>query len=204
MEKSGLEYPVKIVVIGGSAGSLEVLFRLLPLLDKNVSVPILIVLHRRSTADSSLSELLGSKTILPLQEADDKDPILPGHIYLAPSDYHLLVGKDLDLSLDYSEKVNFSRPSLDVTFETVADVYGPAAVGIILSGANEDGTAGLLAIKKAGGLVIAQDPGTAQIPIMPENVINKVAIDAVYGIDEIAGFINGLNTSGSGLHNSVR
>ena len=204
MEKSGLENPVKIVVIGGSAGSLEVLFRLLPLLDKNVSVPILIVLHRRSTADSSLSELLGSKTILPLQEADDKDPILPGHIYLAPSDYHLLVGKDLDLSLDYSEKVNFSRPSLDVTFETVADVYGPAAVGIILSGANEDGTAGLLAIKKAGGLVIAQDPGTAQIPIMPENVINKVAIDAVYGIDEIAGFINGLNTSGSGPHNSVR
>ncbi|MCE7038855.1 chemotaxis protein CheB [Dyadobacter sp. CY312] len=196
MEESGVKNPVKIVVIGGSAGSLEVLFRLLPLLTKNLSVPILIILHRRSTADSSLSDLLGSKTTLPLQEADDKDQILPGNIYLAPADYHLLVEKDFTLSLDYSEKVNFSRPSLDVTFETVADVYGRSAVGIILSGANEDGTAGLLAIKKAGGLVIAQDPETAQMPVMPQNVINFIGVDFIYGIEEIANYINGLNTSG--------
>lgn len=196
MEESGVKNPVKIVVIGGSAGSLEVLFRLLPLLTKNLSVPILIILHRRSTADSSLSDLLGSKTTLPLQEADDKDQILPGNIYLAPSDYHLLVENDFTLSLDYSEKVNFSRPSLDVTFETVADVYGRSAVGIILSGANEDGTAGLQAIKKAGGLVIAQDPETAQMPVMPQNVINFIGVDFIYGIEEIANYINGLNTSG--------
>lgn len=196
MEESDVKNPVKIVVIGGSAGSLEVLFRLLPLLTKNLSVPILIILHRRSTADSSLSDLLGSKTALPLQEADDKDQILPGNIYLAPSDYHLLVENDFTLSLDYSEKVNFSRPSLDVTFETVADVYGGSAVGIILSGANEDGTAGLLAIKKAGGLVIAQDPETAQVPVMPQNVINFIGVDFIYGIEEIANYINGLNTSG--------
>ncbi|HEV7379500.1 MAG TPA: chemotaxis protein CheB, partial [Dyadobacter sp.] len=156
MEKSGVISVNKIIVIGGSAGSLEVLFQLLPLLRDDIYASILIVLHRRSSTESSLSELLANKCNLPLTEAEDKDIIQPGHIYLAPSDYHLLVEKDNTLSLDDSEKVNYSRPSLDVTFESAADVYGASVTGIVLSGANDDGTLGLLAIQRAGGTVIVQ------------------------------------------------
>jgi two-component system chemotaxis response regulator CheB len=193
MEKSGVTRLIETVVIGGSAGSLEVLFKLLPLLKASLSVSILIVLHRRSSGDSSLSELLNSKTVLPLREAEDKDVILPGHIYLAPSDYHLLVEKNHTLSLDYSEKVNYSRPSLDVTMEAVADVFGPAAAGIILSGANEDGTMGLQFIKDAGGIAIAQDPQTALIAVMPQNAIDHMPVDHVLNTAQMATFINELN-----------
>lgn len=192
MEKSGLGSPVQVVVLGGSSGSLEVLFKLLPGLKPELAVPIIIVLHRRYSSESSLSELLAFKTNLPLHEVEDKDPILPGHIYLAPANYHLLVEADLSLSLDYSEKVHFSRPSIDVTFETAADVYGSGAAGIILSGANEDGTRGLLAIKNAGGLVIAQNPDTARTALMPQSAINHVAVDHILEIDELTNFINNL------------
>lgn len=190
MEKSSVNSGVKVIAIGGSAGSLEVLFQLLPLLRDDIKVSILIVLHRRNSADSSLSELLASKCHLPLHEADDKDVIQAGHIYLAPSDYHLLVEKDHTLSLDDSEKVNYSRPSLDVTFESAADVYGPALTGIVLSGANDDGTLGLQAIKKMGGTIIVQDPETAQIPIMPQNALTHLAIDHIFSIRQMAEYIN--------------
>jgi two-component system chemotaxis response regulator CheB len=190
MEKNRVRHLFKTVVIGGSAGSLEVLFQLLPLLRRDLSASIIIVLHRRSIGDSTLSELLGTKTVIPLQEAEDKDPLLAGHIYLAPSDYHLLVENNYTLSLDYSEKVNFSRPSLDVTFESAADVFGRDAVGIILSGANEDGTEGLRMLKKSGGVVIAQNPETAQIPVMPLNAINNIDVDHIFDIEQMADFIN--------------
>ena len=192
MEKNSINQPVKIVVIGGSAGSLEVLFRLLPQLRADLSVSIIIVLHRRSSGDSTLPDLLATKTMLPLHEVEDKDTILPGHIYLAPSDYHLLIEKDQTFSLDYSEKINFSRPSLDVTFESVADIYGIAVAGIILSGANEDGTKGLQAIKNAGGIIIAQQPGTAQMPLMPQHAIAYLGIDLIFTVGEMVGFVNGL------------
>ncbi|WP_221391733.1 chemotaxis protein CheB [Dyadobacter sp. NIV53] len=192
MEENSLNLPVEIVVIGGSAGSLEVLFKLLPLLRPDLSLSIIIILHRRNSGDSSLAELLSTKTTLPLNEVEDKDAILPGYIYLAPSDYHLLIEKDYTFSLDYSEKINFSRPSIDVTFESAADIYGSSMAGIILSGANEDGTKGLKAIKNAGGITIAQNPDTAQMPLMPQHAISHVGIESVLTVREIAGFINGL------------
>lgn len=190
MEKNSVGNGSGVVVIGGSAGSLEVLFRLLPLLKVNITPAVILVLHRRSTGDSSLSNLLSSKTILPLNEAEDKDIISPGRIYLAPSDYHLLIEKDYTFSLDYSEKINFSRPSLDVTFEAAADVYGPRATGIILSGANEDGTAGLKVLQAAGGVVIAQDPVTAQMPLMPDTAIKSLIVDHIFNLVEMAEYIN--------------
>jgi len=192
MEKNSLNRHFKTIVIGGSAGSLEVLFRLLPKLRADLKIAVIIVLHRRNSGDSSLSELLSTKSSIPTQEVEDKDPILPGNIYLAPSDYHLLTEKNFTFSLDYSEKINFSRPSLDVTFESAADVYGPSLIGIILSGANEDGTKGLLTIKNNGGIIIAQEPKTAQMPLMPQYAIDHTAIDYIFGIDEMADFINGL------------
>lgn len=192
MEENHLNHTCEFLLIGGSAGSLEVLFRLLPLLRPDLPFPVALVLHRRNSADSSLSGLLGSKTLNPTHEVEDKEPVTPGTIYLAPADYHLLIEKDRTFALDYSEKINFSRPSIDVTFESAADVYGPGLVAILLSGANEDGTHGLMAVKRAGGMVIVQNPDTAQMPFMPHYALTHLHIDHVFDTTQMAGFINAL------------
>lgn len=190
MEETHLADDFKIVVIGGSAGSLSVLFEILPVLSDRILAAIVLVLHRKNSSDSSLSELLASKTTLPTVEIDDKDSILPGHIYLAPADYHLLLEKNHLFSLDSSEKINFSRPSLDVTYESAADAFGPAVIGILLSGSNEDGTAGLRAVKDAGGLTVVQKPSTAQMPFMPQHAIDNLKVDKILSTNEIAEFLN--------------
>ena len=192
MEENRINPDSKALVIGGSAGSLQVLFSLLPLLKSNLTFPVIIVLHRRYHADSSLSDLLGTKTFAPTHEVEDKDVIRPGHIYLAPADYHLLVEKTLTFSLDYSEKVNFSRPSIDVTFESASEAYGPALSALLLSGANEDGTKGLAFVKQQGGTTIVQNPDTAQMPFMPHHALTHTQIDHVFDVQQMAEFINNL------------
>lgn len=192
MEENYLNHTCEFLLIGGSAGSLEVLFRLLPLLRADLPFPMALVLHRRNSADSSLSGLLGSKTLNPTHEVEDKDPVTPGTIYLAPADYHLLIEHDRTFSLDYSEKINFSRPSIDVTFESAAEVYGSGLVAILLSGANEDGTNGLTAVKRAGGMVVVQNPDTAQMPFMPHYALTHLPVDYVFDTLQMAGFINAL------------
>ena len=181
-----------IVVIGGSTGSIEVLLKLLPTLQVPLPVALIIVLHRKNTADSALANLLSVKTAIPLKEIDDKDVLAPGNIYLAPADYHVLIERDGTFSLDDSEKINYSRPSIDVTFESAADVYGPSLTGILLSGANADGTNGLKAIKKAGGTTIVQQPETAQVAFMPQQAILNAPIDFIFNVQEITRFINSL------------
>lgn len=193
MEENDVKNRFKAVVIGGSAGSLSVLFEVFPALKAKLNVAIILVLHRKYSGDSSLSDLLSTKTSLPTKEIDDKDSILPGHIYLAPADYHLLVEKDYTFSLDISEKINFSRPSLDVTFESAADTFDSSLVAILLSGSNDDGTAGLKAVKNAGGFIIAQKPESAQMAYMPQNAINNLEIDAILDSKGISDFINKLN-----------
>ncbi|MVM31768.1 chemotaxis protein CheB [Spirosoma sp. HMF4905] len=183
----------KIVLIGGSTGSIDVLLKLLPALPPTLSFALIIVLHRKNTSDSTLANLFSLKTNLPLKEVDDKDSIVPGMIYLAPADYHLLIEQDGTFSLDDSEKVNYSRPSIDVTFESTADVYGPSLVGILLSGANADGTNGLSAIKRAGGVTIVQQPETAQVAFMPQQAILSAPIDFVLNIQELISFVKALN-----------
>jgi two-component system chemotaxis response regulator CheB len=193
MEETDLKDNPKTVIIGGSAGSLAVLFEIFPALQADLKPAIILVLHRKYSGDSSLSDLFSSKTTLPTKEIEDKDTILPGRIYLAPADYHLLIEKNRLFSLDVSEKINFSRPSLDVTFESAADAFGPSLVAILLSGSNNDGTAGLVAVKKAGGIVIAQKPETAQMPYMPQHAINNLAIDFILDAGEISAYINGMD-----------
>lgn len=193
MEENDVKRDLKVVVIGGSAGSLSVLFEIFPALSPDLNTTIILVLHRKNSADSALSDLLATKTVIPTKEVEDKDPILPGNIYLAPADYHLLIEKDYTFSLDYSEKINFSRPSLDVTFESAADVFGPSLTAILLSGANEDGTAGLTTVKQSGGFIVAQKPETAQMPFMPQYAIAHTDIDMVLDVKEITDFINLLN-----------
>ncbi|GAB2763384.1 chemotaxis protein CheB [Rhabdobacter roseus] len=192
MEENRLTPPCRAVVVGGSSGSIEVLLHLLPALAPRVPLVMIIVLHRKNSSDSTLLDILALKSALPLREVEDKDPIQPGNIYLAPADYHLLLEKQQLFSLDDSEKVNFSRPSLDVTFESAAEVYGPALVGILLSGANSDGTNGLTAIKKAGGVTVAQLPETAQAGYMPQYAILHTVVDHILDVAGLIRFLNSL------------
>lgn len=193
MAESKLMPTCNVVLIGGSTGSIDVLLKLLPALQSSLSFALIIILHRKNTADSTLANLFSLKTSLPLKEVDDKDVIEPGTIYLAPADYHLLIEQDGTFSLDDSEKINYSRPSIDVTFESAADVYGPSLVGILLSGANADGTNGLNAIKRAGGISVVQQPDTAQVAFMPQQAILSAPIDYVLDIQEMIEFVNALN-----------
>lgn len=180
----------KALIIGGSAGSLEVLLKILPSLELTISFPIVIVIHRKHGADSLLPDLLASRTKLRVKEADEKEPLLAGTIYVAPSDYHLLVEQDHTFSMDYSEKVNFSRPAIDVTFQTAAEVYGKNLVVVLLSGSNADGTNGMLSVKEWGGTTVIQNPGSAQVPYMPQQAANKVHIDHILNAEDMGEFIN--------------
>ena len=180
------------LVIGGSAGSLDVLLRALPVLDETLTFPIIIVIHRKHGSDSLLPDLLSSRTRLKVKEVDEKEAILPGTIYIAPSDYHLLIEQDHTFSLDYSEKINYSRPSIDVTFQTAAEVYKTKLACLLLSGSNSDGVNGLKSVKNWGGMALIQDPESAQVSYMPAQAQLHVKIDEVLRIENIGEFINSL------------
>ena len=124
-------------------------------------------------------DVLSGRTEYTVKEADDKDELLPGTIYLAPADYHVLIEKDKTVTLDDSEKINFSRPSIDVAFEAAAEVYGKSLVCLLLSGANSDGVLGLKAAKKLGAFIAVQDPLTAEVPFMPKEAMENVNVDLV-------------------------
>jgi two-component system chemotaxis response regulator CheB len=184
--------PVKLIVIGGSAGSLQVILNLLAGFPPDFQVSILIVLHRNGIFDSSLEELFSSRTSALVKEVEEKEPVLPGTIYICPADYHVLLEKDHSFSLDYSERVNYSRPSIDVTFRSAADSFGEELIGVLLSGGNADGAEGLEYIKGKGGMVIVQDPATAEVPYMPAQAVLKGYVDFIVPAVELPAFIGGL------------
>ncbi len=182
----------EVLIIGGSAGSLEVLLKVLPLLNTDLEFAIILVLHRKSGKDSMLTELLSHKTEIPVKELEEKEKIIKGTIYIVPPNYHLLIENDRTFSLDASEKVNFSRPSIDVTFESAAEVFEEKLTCLLLSGSNKDGTNGLLKVKEYGGKVIVQQPDSAKVPYMPEYAIAEVETDAILQTEEMADYINKL------------
>lgn len=182
----------RLIVIGGSSGSLDALMVILPALKKDFSIPVVVVLHRSSSADNGLTELLAGKTRLQVKEADEKDLLQPGWIYLAPPDYHLLVEANGSVSLDASEKVQYSRPSIDVTFTSAAPVYGSGLTAVLLSGANADGAQAMLLVEKYGGRTMVQDPTDALVAYMPEQAILLGAAAAVLPASQIAGLLNQL------------
>lgn len=155
------------VVIGASAGAVQALLKVLPALPATYPIPILVVVHVPSDRDNALVGLFADKCLLKVKEAEEKEPALGGTIYFAPSDYHLLVEQDGTLSLSSDEPVHHSRPAIDVLFQSAADAWGEALAGIILTGANHDGAAGLRAIVEAGGAAIVEDPASAEMPAMP-------------------------------------
>lgn len=193
MEKNALNNKCQVLLIGGSAGSLEVLSVILPQLQAIKSFSIFLILHRKSVEDSTLENLIGIKTLIPLEKVEDKIAIKLGHIYVAPSDYHLLFEKNNYLSLDVSEKVNYSRPSIDVSFESAAVAYGSKCTGILLSGANADGTLGLKAIQQMGGTIIVQNPEQAIMPFMPQNALSNLIPNHVLEISGLLQYINAID-----------
>lgn len=160
-----------IIVIGGSSGSIPVLMDIIDALPEAFGIPIVIVVHRLKNVKSELKTVLSQTR--DIKEPDDKEPLKGGYIYLTPQNYHLLVEDNKTFSLDYSELINHSRPAIDVTFMSVADVYKSKTLGILLSGANADGAEGMAHICSQGGCAIAQDPQTAQYGTMPEAAIKK-------------------------------
>lgn len=164
----------ELVVIGGSAGALEPLFEILAALPSGGTPPVAIVLHLPRKGPSRLVETLAARSTCPVREAEDKAPLEPGVVYVAPVDYHLLVDDGPSFALSLEDPVEFSRPSIDVLFESAADVLGPRVAGVLLSGANADGARGLGAIARAGGATLVQAPTHASSPAMPKAALASV------------------------------
>lgn len=186
MEKKG------VIVIGGSAGSISVIIQLLPHIPADFPFAIVIVLHRKATSEYHLDEVFDKKCKLPVSEIEDKVKIENRRVYLAPGDYHLLVDTQFNFCLDSCEKVNYSRPSIDVTFDSIARVYKENCIGILLSGANGDGAAGLKRIKQMGGVTIVQTPESAEMATMPLAAINMFKPDMIADIPDMIGMFNDL------------
>ena len=194
MEENKVISKCKVVIVGGSAGSLNSLMHILPNLPKLISFALVIVLHRKSSDDLTLEELLKVKSSVPVKIIEDKIPFEAGFLYVAPSNYHLLFEKNDTLALDTSEKVNYSRPSIDVSFESAAEVYGSSLIGILLSGSNADGTEGMKAIQKSDGLIVIQDPLSADMPFMPKHAIVNTKPDYILNNEEILNFLISINS----------
>src|SRR5688572_23588732 len=184
--------PVRLITIGGSAGSLQPILKTLGFLKAPYSIPVLLVLHRTLDFDSSLAELLSIKTKLIPREIEEKDKIEPGMVYICPADYHVLIERDHTFSLDESEKVNFSRPSIDVVFKSAAEALQRELVCVLLSGANADGAKGLSLAKSLGSITVVQSPEDAQVPFMPQQALKLMEADHVLDSNQIAGFLNSL------------
>ncbi len=184
------------VVMGVSAGGLHALETVLPQLPADFSLPVMIVQHRTRTSDDFLLRFLDELCLLRIVEAEDKVGVQKGYIYLAPPGYHLQVEMDRSLSLSVDPPVNWSRPSVDVLFETAADVYRDKLVGVVLTGANRDGSAGLARIKQLGGLGVIQDPETAEAPQMPQGAIDVAGGDRILSLVRIGQFLATLKNEG--------
>ncbi len=182
--------------MGASAGGLTALQAVLAPLPADFCLPILIVQHRWPAEDDLMAFTLNASCDLKVKEAESNELIQGGYVYLAPANYHLLVEPDRSLVLSVDEKVCYSRPSIDVLFESAADVYGAALIGVLLTGANHDGTAGLKKIKQMGGLTIAQDPATAEVDVMPNSAIRENVVDNVLSLSQIASCLTQLSQQG--------
>ena len=185
----------KVVVIGCSAGGFTLVFDIISKLPKNFPLPVIVVIHRSRKHKSSIEELLNNKSKVIVKVANDKDQLKRGHVYFAPSDYHLLLEPDETLTLDCSEPILFSRPSIDVTFQSVADVYNEQVIAILLSGANADGAAGICYIHDRKGFTIVQDPESAEVRTMPEAAISRCGTDLILNNWEIFSFMDNLATT---------
>lgn len=187
--------PAPAVVIGGSAGAVQALLRILPELPADYPAPVLVVVHVPPDRENALVPLFQGRCRVAVKEAEDKEPALPGVVYFAPSDYHLLAETDGGLSLSSDELVNMSRPAIDVLFESAADAFGPSLTAVVLTGANQDGARGLKAVLAAGGSAIVEDPVGAYASAMPTAALEACPAAAVMNLDAIASHLSQLRTA---------
>ncbi|HJQ36259.1 MAG TPA: chemotaxis protein CheB [Thermoanaerobaculia bacterium] len=178
----------ELIVLGCSMGGMKALQEILEFLPEEFPLPMVIVQHRYRTSNESLPAFFRRHSKLNVVDADDKQWIRRGTVYLAPADYHLLVDRG-ELSLSVDARVEYSRPSIDVLFESAANAYGSGVIGVVLTGANADGARGAAAIKKRGGFVVVQDPKTAEAPAMPEAAIAAARVDRILPLERIGPFL---------------
>ena len=176
---------IQAIVIGASTGGVDALLKLLSGLPERFCLPVITVLHMPDNRKSKLIEIFQSRSALPVREAADKAAIEPGVVYFAAPGYHLSIETDRTFSLSCEASVHFSRPAIDVLMESAADAYGHALAGILLTGANYDGAAGLAKIRRCGGLTVVQDPLEAQVPTMPEAAIRMSQPDLILRLNDI-------------------
>ncbi|UTY57437.1 chemotaxis protein CheB [Massilia sp. erpn] len=186
---------IEAVAIGGSAGGVNALLQILPGLPPNFSRPVIVVLHVQGGRQSQLAEVFQRQLALPVREAGDKEAIVPGTLYFAPSDYHLSVETDASFSLSCEPPVNFARPAIDLMMASAADTYGSGLLGILLTGANHDGAVGLAAIGEAGGMTVAQNPDEAMVGTMPEQAIRLRMPDLILPLADIRSLLSMLENT---------
>lgn len=180
------------IVIGVSAGGFRVLNTIIGRINHQFSIPIVIVQHISATAENYIVKHLSDKTNLIVKEIEEKESLRPGTVYFAPPNYHVMVERNKTLSLTVGKRVSYARPSIDVLFDSAAEAYLERLLGIILTGANSDGSEGCRRIKQWGGTVWVQDPDEAEFDEMPQSVINNRVYDKIFTIDELIEHINGL------------
>lgn len=183
---------IRALVIGGSAGGIDALMRILPALPARPSFPVAVVLHVPEDRDSRLAEVFAQHVPLPVLQAEDKAPLSAGTIYFAPPGYHLSIEDDFSFSLSQEEPVHFSRPAIDILMSSAADAYGARLCGIVLTGASADGAAGLARIGELGGLTVVQDPEDAEIATMPAAAIRRRTPDMILPLREIRSLLANL------------
>ena len=178
--------PIEAIVVGASSGGVEAISLLLRRLPQDFSVPILIVIHLPPERPSRMAEVLAARCGFEVHEAEDKEPIVPHTVYVAPPDYHLMVEVDRRIALSSDEPVHYSRPAIDVLFETAADAYGEALVAVVLTGANNDGAEGLCRVYEAGGTALVQSPDEAAARAMPEAALKACPEAQCLSLEQIA------------------
>jgi two-component system chemotaxis response regulator CheB len=181
---------VEAVVIGASAGAVEALSAIIPKLPAGYPLAVIVVVHVPPDRSSVMASLLQDKSRLRVKEAEDKEPIEFGTVYLAPPDYHVLVEPNFRLSLSSDVPVLFSRPSIDVLFESAADAYGDRLLGMVLSGANQDGASGLRSIVDSGGMAVVQNPATSYVAVMPQAALDACPEALMLDLNDIPEFLN--------------
>lgn len=178
--------PTQAIFVGASAGGISAILKLLDILPKDFPIPIIVAQHLPKDLQVQTTLVFERDRKNRVFEAEDKMPIQAGHVYFAPPDYHLLIEPDFVLSLSQDDHVNFSRPSIDVLFESAAIAFGKGACGVLLTGSNEDGAKGLVEIKRLGGKIIVQDPEDAEFSSMPQAALDLIKPDFVGKIPDIA------------------
>ncbi|HEX2976169.1 MAG TPA: chemotaxis protein CheB [Bacteroidales bacterium] len=183
---------IKVIIIGGSAGSYNVVRSILSSIPADFHLPVVMCLHRLRDVRSGFAESLNISSNLPVREAQDKDELQPGVVYLSPANYHLYIERDMSIALSTHEEIHYSRPSIDLTFETAGFSLGGAMAGILLSGTNRDGSKGLYSAYRRGAFTVVQDPGNAQFGIMPAEALTYFKPHLILTDTEISEFVNSL------------